>query len=359
MPLSIYDRLFGSALADTQQRGADFSPDAPWAMALSAFPEARRLRPGATLDDIMRDAQRYLMTGTAAPPPAPPLPPEGPSPAVLMEGTNPSGVPGSNPGAMGQVTGVSGGHIGLGIGALAAGLPGIPGLAATVAGKTAGLLPDDLTMTTEEGPIGVTAVNTPTGLLSAIAALAASLGLTQGPVPAVVSNIANPNNDPEAMGLISVSSPPAATAGWVDTTNLTSNPGSGVPGAPGGFVDDPEGGTGPSGPAPGSPSTGPSGPGTGSGGVGTGAPGTGSAGDGTGSPGGPGPGEAGGMKHGGRVKGKHKGAPVDITAHDGEFVMNPTASRVAAPWLEALNRMYPPNDGLDALMDRARQHLEI
>lgn len=375
-----FDRIFGSALADLQTRGVDFAPEAPWALVRSAFPEAVRQQPGATLDQIMRDARIYL-GAEQAPPPAPPPIPEAPSSAVQAGmGSGNAAPPGAGPAG---ITGYDPGLASLALGALGS-VPTAPagfGLGkATLAALTSMGLGPSSNMVDEQGnPVaalyeGIAGrLGLPSGFVSggrpgAIAALAANPNFVNDPEfmgfagpfsEAVSGRDTDRSGETGAMGLGAQAAFDAVAAGKSPFTDAPQTTPPAFQGRTGIGVD--EGsptGTPPStdptesGVAPDGPGTG-QGPAPGSGATGQGGTGTGT---GTGTDGGPSGATGDGPYHfGGTVRGR---GDQSITAKGGEFVMNETAANAFRPWLEALNTMVPPDPGLDALMTRARSHLE-
>lgn len=374
-----FDRIFGSALADLQTRGVDFAPEAPWALVRSAFPEAIRQQPGATLDQVMRDARIYLGAEQAPPPQAPPIP-EAPSSAVQAGmGTGTVAAPGAGPAG---ITGYDPSLVGLGLTALGS-MPGAPagiGLgkaALSLAGKM-GIGPASNMVDDQNNPVA-----------ALYEGIAGRLGLPSGFVSggrpgAIAALAANPNfvNDPEFMGFAGPFSE-AVSGRDTDRSGETGAMGLGAQAAfdAVGRGDSPYGPTPTQGPVPsfqgrtgigvdeGTPGTPPStdptesgvapdGPGTGQGPApGSGATGQGGTGTGTGTgDGGPSGATGDGPYHfGGVVRGQ---GDQSITAKGGEFVMNQTATHAFRPWLDALNTMVPPDPGLDSLLTQARSHLE-
>lgn len=209
-------------------------------------------------------------------------------------------------------------------------------------------------------------VGGPNAALAALAAMGQALGLGPNPTLAIAGN-------PAAFGI------PTDAQHSVFGSNV------GIPGAVGALVGltgvDPQGNVVPAGAATGIAPTGstnfgdapnntsnappanaasatvsadPSAAGPASGGVGDSAPGEG------GGPGGDGPGVGpsgsgvGEFKKGGRVKSTRPGSVQPINAHEGEYVMNPTASAAFWPLLEALNKLVPPNPQMDRMMGGSR-----
>ncbi len=251
---------------------------------------------------------------------------------------NPAVGAASNPGAMGQITGVSPGAIGVGTGMLSMGVPGIAGAVSSTLGHVASqgipavgvpALSEDLSITTESGPLGITSANMPSSIISAI--VSAIMG--HQPTFQATPTAAVPDED------MSVTGSGPANAGWTETTQLTSHPGD--PGQAGATPG-----------APGSPGEGATG----------GPPGDSGAPSGGGGPGGApssgGEGES--MRRGGKIKGI---GPKKITAHGGEFIMNPKASSRFDTLLSGLNKAVPADkksngrgnsETIDSLLRRAR-----
>lgn len=345
--------FFGGALADLYSRGMDISRENPWALAQSSFPAAAKAQPGITMDQLLGMARDYLH-GIQRPPAATMRPDFGvdmPSPTLGPEsdpaGNAPVGAL-SNPGAIGQVTGVSGQTMGLGLGTLgsAMGLPGaiaaVPGMmtgptglgmvapGVGLSGQLAGMLPEDLTMTTEEGPVPAAMMGLPTSSLGLLGALVSMAMGNQGPV-AVTASPAPEDVGPEAL---TVANTPAANAGWTDTTGLTSN-------------DPGQAGIGDSGSTPGG---GPGGSGTSGGSGPGGAPGPGESGTGTGES----------LRRGGITKGKTN-KPSKTKVHGQEFVVNAKATDKFRPQLEAMNALIPADNGrgLDQLVEKAKKFFDV
>ena len=327
------DSFFGGALADLYARGFDVSRENPWALAQASFPAAAKSRPGITMDYLLTQANDYLkgipQTPGSTLQPTPGTPP--PSSLLLDDlSVDMSGAPGSaGPGGPGpgQVTGVSGQAIGLGLGALgtAAGVPGMisfaPGIGQLGTGfdlsaQLAGLLPENLTVTTEQGLQPAALSHTPSSVMGLIGSLiGAAFGLNDAPT-AVTADPAPENVGPEGLSTVGLTGPPP---GWTDPAQITMGAG-----------DAPAGGASPSGPGPGE-----SGP-AGDEGAGGQAP------------------KRGGMTKGSRDK-------ISKTrVHGQEFVMNARATDRFRPALEAMNAVIPADSKhLAQVMDKAKRFFDV
>lgn len=294
---------------------------------------------------------------------------------VVPPGGQPSGGGVGAPG-QGQVSGFSPGAISTGLSALGA----VPGATPNPFGMVSnalsvadflGLMPttESLTQSTPAGQQDVMSVNMPTGILSALNGLLASLGIgdeSDAPGIANVAAVAQSHGlmgntmgitDAEIAAAIAenTTSPSPTNAGWVDTDQLTMNvdPVTGeptAPNAPPNTDTNPGLDPGPVGPpGVGAPGTGPGG----TGGTGTGGPG---------GPGAPGPDGTGQAKRGGITKGRPgKQSPTKV--HGQEYVVNHRATQAFKPMLEAMNQIVPYKDkyakeSIDSLFARAKKLLD-
>ena len=384
-----WDKRLAPALMQAQQglQGRGFDPSNPWWLTDTAFPQdsAAKLR-GAYGQDLLESARLFL-NGQR---------PAGPGPATQVpsvyqddtgSGTD-SGVGPAN--ATGQITGfdpttamialkVASAVPGTGMIGTIAGIPGVLSSLASMFGMGQNFgLQGNLTQNTPEGPISVSP--TYSGLLSALSnafngrSNFVSVDPTTGQtMPALAETI--------TMGTgLGPGHPAFGNQGFnAQGEGPTGGGGKGY-GGYGGLSGDPN--------APGAinfgfagnrgsettdaPASGDDGTGTGPGPGVSGEGGPGSAGDAGGA------GTAGGVTQyrGGPVSKRkppsntHKGFArkkgsevVPIKAHEGEFVVNKSATQAARPELEALNALVPPpprnKADLASMIENAKKYFDV